>query len=65
MSAALEWVDADRVDRALRRLYGDCQLVSWVTTVDEQRAPVRERLEQALGPDLTRLLITGLAAEPV
>ena len=61
MSAEPGWVDTARVDRALDRLQGHCELIGRMTAVDERRAAVRARLERELGPELTRVLLSGLA----
>jgi hypothetical protein len=58
-----EPVDPARVDRALDRLAEHCDVVARLTAHLEERRPVvRERLEQELGPELTRVLLRGLAA---
>jgi hypothetical protein len=63
MYAAPEPLDSARVDRALDRLWEHCDVVSRLTAhVEERRPIVRERLEQELGPELTRVLLRGLAA---
>lgn len=63
MSAAPEPLDPARVDRALDRLAEHCDVVARLTAHIEARRPiVRERLEQELGPELTRVLLRGLTA---
>ena len=53
MNATLTQRDRDaRTDRLLR----DCLLLG----TPERRLPARIRLEQAIGKDLTRLLVTSL-----
>jgi hypothetical protein len=55
MNATLTKRDRDaRTDRLLR----DCLLLG----TPERRLPARMRLEQAIGKDLTRLLVTSLTA---
>lgn len=56
-------LDQDRLDRALDRLYEHMVLVAELTATVERRRPlVRARLERELGPELTRVLLSGLAA---
>ena len=56
-------LDAARLDRALERIAEHCEVVACLTaSVEERRPVVRERLERELGPELTRLLLTGLSA---
>jgi hypothetical protein len=51
------------MERALDRLADHCEVVARLTAhVDERRLVVRERLEQELGPELTKRLLTGLVA---
>jgi len=55
MNATLTQRDRDaRTDRLLR----DCLLLG----TPERRPPARMRLEQAIGKDLARLLVTSLTA---
>jgi hypothetical protein len=55
--------EAKRLDRALDRLAEHCELTARRTAaIEERRAAVRARLEQELGSELTRKLITGLAS---
>jgi hypothetical protein len=51
-----------RAERALDRLQGHYELVGRLTVVEEHRAAVRARLEQALGPELTKTLLAGLVS---
>lgn len=63
MNAAPQPVDAARQERALVRLQEACELVGRRTAViEERRVEVRKQLEDALGPDLTSRLLTGLAS---
>ena len=63
MSAAPQHTDAARLQRALDRLAAHCELAARRAEVIEQkRVSVRTRLEQELGPELTHVLLTGLAA---
>jgi hypothetical protein len=63
MSAASQNTDAARLDRALDRLMAHCELAARrAELIGQKRVSVRTRLEQELGPELTRLLLTGLAA---
>jgi hypothetical protein len=62
MSAAPQPFGPERLERALDRLQVHCDLVGRMTdAVEEHRADVRARLEQELGPELTRRLLTGLS----
>jgi hypothetical protein len=62
MSVGPQPLDPVRLGRALDRLSEHCELVGRMTAhVEERRAVVRARLEQELGPELTRKLLTGLA----
>jgi len=62
MSAAPPPPDSARLDRALDRLSEHCELVARMTAhIEERRLVVRVRLEQELGPELTRKLLSGLA----
>ena len=61
MSAAPEPVDAARLERAFVRLQGHCELVGRMTADDSRRAAVRKRLEEELGPELSRVLLSGLS----
>jgi hypothetical protein len=57
-------MDPARLDRALDRLAEQCEVVARMTaTVEDRRPLVRARLEQELGPELTRMLLTGLVAQ--
>jgi hypothetical protein len=49
------------LERALDRLKEHCELFGRMTTVDDRRKVVRMRLEQELGPELTRALLAALA----
>ena len=63
VNAVPEPLDPARVDRALDRLAEHCDVVARLTAHIEERRPiVRERLEQELGPELTQVLLRGLAA---
>jgi hypothetical protein len=62
MSAAPEPFESARMERALDRLQGHCELVGRMTAVEERRAAVRARLERALGPELTKTLLAGLVS---
>ena len=63
MSAAPQNTDAARRERALDRLAAHCELAARRSTViEEKRASVRARLERELGPELTSVLLAGLAA---
>jgi hypothetical protein len=56
-------LDPARLNRALDRLYEHTVLVARMTDrVESRRAAVRARLERELGPELTRVLLTGLAS---
>jgi hypothetical protein len=62
MSAVPQHVDAARLDRALDRLAAHCELAAWrAGLIEQKRVVVRTRLEEELGPELTRMLLTGLA----
>jgi hypothetical protein len=61
MSAAPQPLDPDRIDRALDRISEHCELVGRMTElIEDRRVVVRARLEQELGPELTRVLLAGL-----
>jgi hypothetical protein len=62
MNAAPQPMDAARLERALDRLHEHTMLVGRMTADGGRRAAVRIRLEHELGPELTRLLITGLSS---
>jgi len=63
VNAVPEPLDPARVDRALDRLAEHCDVVArLIAHIEERRPVVRERLEQELGPELTRVLLRGLAA---
>ena len=63
MSAAPQHIDAARLDRALDRLLAHCELAARrAELIEQKRVSVRTRLEQELGPELTRVLLSGLAA---
>jgi len=63
MSVVPQHTDAARLDRALDRLLAHCELAARRSELIEQkRVSVRTRLEQELGPDLARVLLSGLAA---
>ena len=63
MSAVPQHTDAARLDRALDRLLAHCELAARRSElIEEKRVSVRTRLEQELGPDLARVLLSGLAA---
>jgi hypothetical protein len=63
MTAPPQSVDRARADRALDRLAEDCEVVAQMTARIESRRPiVRARLEQKLGPELTRKLLAELTA---
>ena len=65
MSAAPQWVDAAREERAFVRLREACELVGRRTAaIEQRRVEVRRELEHRLGPELTRTLLTGLAPTP-
>jgi hypothetical protein len=54
--------DPARIQRALDRLAEHCELtVRRHARIEERRAVVRAQLEHALGSELTRTLLTGLA----
>jgi hypothetical protein len=62
MTAAPLPTDDARHGRALDRLLEHCELaVQRSQAIEERRVAVRDRLEQELGPDLTRTLLCGLA----
>jgi len=62
MSAAPQPLDPARLDRALDRLYEHCEIVGRMTaTIEDRRPVVRAQLERELGPELTRILLSGLA----
>ena len=62
MCAAPEPVDAARQQRAIVRLQEACEIVGRRTVaIEKRRVEVRERLEQELGPELARKLLSGLA----
>jgi len=55
--------DAARLDRALDRLLAHCELATRrAELLEQKRTSVRAQLEQELGPELTRVLLSGLAA---
>jgi hypothetical protein len=61
--AAPKPLDPARLDRALDRLYEHTVLIAQMTAeVESRRAVVRARLERELGPELTRVLLSGLAS---
>lgn len=61
MSAAPQPFDPARIERALDRLFEHCELAGRrKALIEERRVAVRARLEQELGPELTRTLLTGL-----
>jgi hypothetical protein len=61
MSAAPQPQDAARIDRAFDRLFEHCELAGRRNAmIEERRVAVRARLEQELGPELTRQLLAGL-----
>ena len=63
MSGALQNTDAARLDRAFDRLMAHCELAARrAEVIEEKRLSVRTRLEQELGPELTHVLLAGLAA---
>ncbi len=63
MNTAPQPIDPARFDRALDRLAEHCDVVFRLTAhIEERRPVVRARLEQELGPELTRVLLRGLAA---
>jgi hypothetical protein len=63
MSAEPQHADAARLERALDRLLAHCELAARRSELIEQkRVSVRTRLEQELGPELTHVLLSGLAA---
>jgi hypothetical protein len=63
MSALPSPIDPARLDRALDRLYEHCELIAQMTAhIEDRRPAVRAQLERELGPELTRLLLTGLAS---
>jgi hypothetical protein len=62
MCASPRQLGPARLERALDRIRGDCELVGRMTAVDEHRKAVRIRLEQELGPELTRALLAALAS---
>jgi hypothetical protein len=62
MNAVPHPMDAARLERALDRLHEHTVLVGRMTADGGRRAAVRVRLEHELGPELTKLLITGLSA---
>jgi hypothetical protein len=63
MSATPTPRDQARVDRALDRLFDHCELYGQMTAqIEDRRVDVRAQLERELGPELTRLLLTGLAS---
>jgi hypothetical protein len=61
MSVAPDWVEAARIERGLDRLLGHCGLLDRMTA-GTRRASARERLERELGPELVRLLLSGLSS---
>ena len=63
MSFASQNPNAARLDRALDRLMAHCELAARRSElIEHKRVSVRTRLERELGPELTHLLLTGLAA---
>ena len=63
MSAAPQHTDAARLERALDRLLAHCEVAGRrAELIEQKRVSVRTRLEQELGPELTRVLLSGLAA---
>ena len=55
-------LDPVRLERALNRLLRHCELIGRMTANVEERAVARARLEQKLGPELTRQLLSSLAS---
>ena len=63
MSSEPQHGDAARLQRALDRLAAHCELAARrAELIEQKRALVRTQLEQELGPELTRVLLSGLAA---
>jgi hypothetical protein len=62
MNAAPQPLDPARRERALDRLHEHTLLVGRLTADGRRRDAVRLRLEHELGPELARLLISGLSA---
>jgi hypothetical protein len=63
MGGASRTPDPARSRRALDRLAAHCELsAKREAAIEERRAQVRVRLEHALGPELARTLLTGLAS---
>ena len=62
MSVALQPLDPARLERALDRLSEHCELAGKrAAVIEDRRVVVRARLEQELGPELTTILLGGLA----
>jgi len=56
-------MDPVRFERALDRLAAHCEVAGRMTRhIEERRPQVRAQLEQELGPELTHVLLAGLAA---
>jgi hypothetical protein len=62
MNAVPQPLDAARLERALDRLHEHTVLVGRMTADGGRRAAVRIRLEHELGPELAKLLISGLSS---
>lgn len=62
MSSGPSPLNAARLERALDRLLEHTKLVGRMTEDDRRRVAARVRLERELGPELTRLLLRGLAS---
>jgi len=63
MKAVPQHTDDARLQRALDRLDAHCELAARRSALIEQkRVSVRAQLEQELGPELTHVLLAGLAA---
>jgi hypothetical protein len=61
VSATPHQMGSARLDRALDRLADHCEAVTRMMDAIEDRRPVvLAQLEQELGPELTRVLLTGL-----
>jgi hypothetical protein len=62
MSVAPQQMDSARLERALDRLAAHCDLAARRSAaIADRRLTVRARLERELGPELTRVLLTGLS----
>lgn len=61
MATNPQQMGSPRLDRALDRLADHCEAVTRMMDAIEDRRPVvLAQLERELGPELTRVLLTGL-----